>query len=74
MAVVDPLLVLEPERLAAARAAAASSASAGDPASVQPYITVPVPFRLLALLHQGQLELAEHDDPGAPCGGRWATL
>lgn len=61
---IDPLLILEPERLAAARQAAAASASAGDPASVQPYVTVSVPFRLLSLLHQGQLELADHDDPG----------
>lgn len=73
VAVIDPLLILEPERLAAARQAAAASASAGDPASVQPYVTVSVPFRLLSLLHQGQLELADHDDPGnhwwAGCGG-----
>ncbi|PRW58533.1 hypothetical protein C2E21_3105 [Chlorella sorokiniana] len=64
VAVIDPLLILEPERLTAARQAAAASASAGDPASVQPYVTVSVPFRLLSLLHQGQLELADHDDPG----------
>lgn len=64
VAIIDPLLILEPERLAAARQAAAASASAGDPASVQPYVTVLVPFRLLSLLHQGQLELADHDDPG----------
>ena len=64
VAIIDPLLILEPERLVAARQAAAASASTGDPASVQPFVTVSVPFRLLSLLHQGQLELADHDDPG----------
>ena len=64
VAIIDPLLLLEPERLTAARQAAAASASAGDPASVQPYVTVSVPFRLLSLLHKGKLELADHDDPG----------
>jgi hypothetical protein len=57
---VDPLLVLEPERLVAAVAAAKGD----DTASVQPFVKLSVPFRLLAQLHQGHLELADMDDPG----------
>lgn len=60
---IDPLLVLEPERL--------RHATAAD--GTEPFATVSVPFRLLAQLHQGHLELAEHDDPGnhwqVPRGG-----
>ena len=63
VAVIDPLLVVEPERLATA-----APSGTGDALAVQPYVTVDVPFRLLALLNQGRLELADHDDPGkAPC-------
>ena len=62
MCIIDPLLVLEPERLATA--AAAVAAGGADPAAVQPYITVSLPFRLLAQLPKGRLELAAHDDPG----------
>jgi hypothetical protein len=58
--VIDPLFVLEPERLATATGEAASQ----DAASVQHYVTVTVPFRLLAQLNKGRLELADHDDPG----------
>jgi hypothetical protein len=60
--IIDPLLVLEPERLATA--AAAVAAGGADPAAVQPYVTVSLPFRLLAQLPKGRLELAAHDDPG----------
>ncbi|EFN59465.1 hypothetical protein CHLNCDRAFT_138055 [Chlorella variabilis] len=62
VAVIDPLLVLEPERLAAASAAAAQGG--GGSANVPPFVKISVPFRLLAQLHQGRLELADHDDPG----------
>lgn len=58
MCAVDPLLVLEPERLQAAVAAAQTP---GTPAA---FVSVQVPFRLLAQLNQGSMELAEHDDPG----------
>ncbi len=57
--VVDPLLVLEPERLAAA-----ARGESGDPAAVQPYVTLLLPHRLLAQLPKGHLVLADHDDPG----------
>ncbi|KAI3433456.1 hypothetical protein D9Q98_003269 [Chlorella vulgaris] len=63
VAVIDPLFVLEPERLSAATATSAAQVG-GDAAGVQPFVTLSVPFRLLALLNQGHLELADHDDPG----------
>lgn len=56
--IIDPLLVLEPERLAAAEA----SASEG---SAQPYVALSVPHRLLPLLTKGELDLAEGDEPGS---------
>lgn len=55
---IDPLLVLEPERLASAAAAGNGGGS------VQAYVTISVPFRLLAQLNEGKFHLAEHDDPG----------
>ncbi|KAL4425102.1 hypothetical protein ABPG77_010416 [Micractinium sp. CCAP 211/92] len=50
---------MEPERLVTAAAGSSS-----DSQAVQPYVTVSVPFRLLARLNAGRLVLAEHDDPG----------
>lgn len=58
MAVLDPLLLLEPERLRAAEASPSSGA-------VAPVVTLRMPHRLLPLLSQGQLELAEGDEPGS---------
>lgn len=62
---IDPLLIMEPERLVTAAASSSSDAQA-----VQPYVTVSVPFRLLARLNAGRLVLAEHDDPGG-CEAGW---
>lgn len=54
---MDPLLLLEPERLPAAEAAAASGGTAA-------YVPLQIPFRLLARLPAAHLVLADHDDPG----------
>lgn len=59
---IDPLLVLEPERLKAAMDSASSKPD--DPATVLPWVSFKVPFRMLAQLNAGRLELADHDDPG----------
>ena len=61
VALLDPLLVLEPERLRAYQQQQHAHAAA----TILPAVTLAVPTRLLARLSSGVFALAEHDDPGS---------